>query len=94
MVRITKFTVLQDYRLELVFDNGFKGVVNLSDLAGKGVFSSWSDPEFFKQVQIGSFGELVWGDKIDLCPDSLYLKAADKNPEEIFPKLCNETAYA
>jgi len=94
MFRITKFKVLQDYRLELVFDDGVCGVVDLSNLVGKGVFSSWQDRHDFEQVRIGSFGELVWGDKIDLCPDSLYFRATGKKPEDVFPSLRREPAYA
>ncbi len=52
------------------FDNGVCGVVDLSDLVGKGVFAVWRDPHIFQQLQIGSFGELAWLGKIDLCPDS------------------------
>jgi hypothetical protein len=54
----------------------------------------WRNPHIFEQVQIGSFGELVWLDKIDLCPDSLYLKVTGKKPEDVFPTLCCEPVYA
>jgi hypothetical protein len=94
MVRITRFKVLPGYRLELVFDDGVCGVVDLSKLVGKGVFSSWCDHQFFEQVRIGSFGELVWGNNIDLCPDSLYFRATGKKPEDVFPALRREQAYA
>ena len=94
MVKITKVSVLKDYCLELVFDDGVCGVVDLSDLAGKGIFNLWNDPHVFEQVKIGSFGELIWLDKIDLCPDALYLKATGKKPEEIFPGLRCESVYA
>ena len=94
MVKITSVRVLQGYRLELVFDDGFNGVVDLSELVGKGVFALWDDHHAFEQVRIGSFGELAWGDKIDLCPDSLYLKATGKKPEEVFPALCRDFAHA
>ena len=83
MKKISEVKVLQGYRLELVFDNGARGVVDLSGLVGKGVFAIWRDRRIFEQVQIGSFGELVWGDQIDLCPDALYLKATGKKPEDI-----------
>jgi len=94
MVRITTFKVLPGYRLELVFDDGVCGVVDLSEIVGKGVFSSWCDHQFFEQVRIGSFGELVWDNKIDLCPDSLYFRATGKKPEDVFPALRREQAYA
>ena len=37
MQKITQVQVLNDYRLELTFDDGISGIVNLSDLVGKGV---------------------------------------------------------
>jgi len=94
MVKISDIKVLQGYRLELAFDDGVCGVVDLSDLVGNGVFAFWRDRHAFEQVRIGSFGELVWGDQIDLCPDSLYLRATGKKPEEVFPALRCEPAYA
>jgi hypothetical protein len=94
MVKITKVSVIKNYHLEVVFDDGVCGVIDLSDLVGKGVFTLWSDPHIFEQVQIGSFGELVWLDKIDLCPDSLYLKVTGKKPEDVFPTLRCELIYA
>ena len=94
MVKITTVKVLQDYRLELAFDDGVCGVVDLSELVGKGVFAFWRDRHVFEQVRIGSLGELIWADQIDLCPDSLYLRATGKKPEDVFPALHRETAYA
>ena len=94
MVKITRVNVLKSYRLEVDFDDGVSGMVDLSELVGKGVFALWSDPHVFEQVRIGSFGELVWGDKIDLCPDSLYLKATGKKSEDVFPALRRESIYA
>lgn len=87
MVKIIIVSALKSYHLELVFDDGVGGMVDLSDSVGKGVFTLWRDPHIFEQVQIGSFGELVWLDKIDLCPDSLYLKITGKKPEDLFPAL-------
>ena len=94
MRKISEVKVLQGYRLELVFDDGARGVVDLSGLVGKGVFAMWCNRRIFEQVRIGSFGELIWGDQIDLCPDALYLKATGKRPEDVFPALRCESAPA
>jgi hypothetical protein len=94
MRKISEVSVLQDYRLELTFDDGTCRRVDLSDLVGKGVFALWHDHRFFEQVRIGSLGELMWGDQIDLCPDSLYLRATGKKPEDVFPALRHESARA
>ena len=94
MNKISKVKVLPRYRLEVEFEDGVSGIVDLSDDVGKGVFALWHDPFFFEQVAIGSAGELVWGDKIDLCPDALYLKVTGKKPEDIFPALRNLSTHA
>lgn len=94
MNRISKVKVLPGYRLHLEFDDGVSGTVDLSENVGKGVFALWRDPLFFEQVAIGSAGELVWGEKIDLCPDALYLKVTGKKPEDLFPALHNLTNHA
>ena len=94
MPMITNVKILQDYRLELTFDNGISGTVDLSDLVGKGVFAFWRECQAFEQVRIGSCGELVWNERIDLCPDSLYLKVTGKKPEDIFPALRQEHLHA
>ena len=72
--KITNVTVLQEYKVKLEYADGTQGIVDLSYLVGKGVFSLWNDYEAFQNVKIGSSGELILGDQVDLCPDSLYLK--------------------
>ena len=94
MKRISEVTVLENYKLELVFSSGESGVVDLSDLVGKGIFALWLDYEKFREVQIGTTGELIWSDQLDLCPDSLYLRATGKRPEDVFPSLRPEKACA
>ena len=87
MKKVSKVKVLTGYRLEMEFDDGVSGTVDLLEDVGKGVFDLWCDPLAFAQVRIGSSGELVWSDRIDLCPDALYLKVTGKKPEDIFPAL-------
>jgi hypothetical protein len=91
---VAELKILPGYRLDLTFDDGVSGIVDLSHLPGKGVFESWRDPSFFEQVRIGAQGELLWGDLIDLCPDALYLKATGKSPEDIFPALSHHHTHA
>jgi hypothetical protein len=86
--------VLDGYRLSLIFDNGTTGTVDLSHLAGKGVFSLWLDRKAFESVRIGPSGELVWADQIDLCPDALYLKATGQSVDTLFPAARTESAHA
>jgi len=94
MKRIAKVKVLPAHCLALEFDDGVSGTVDLSENVGKGVFALWRDPVAFARVCIGSSGELVWDDRIDLCPDALYLKVTGKEPEDLFPVLREQPVHA
>jgi len=94
MVRPVLVRSLPNYRIYLEFSDGVKGEVDLSDLAGKGVFQAWNDYRFFEEVSIGHDRQIQWDDSIELCPDSLYLKLTGKTPEELFPKLRREQPHA
>lgn len=94
MYKINKVKVLSDYKIWLKYLDGTEGIIDLSDLVGRGVFSEWNDYEKFKNVKIGSSGELIWQDEVDLCPDSLYIKLTGKTAEELFPLLKREPIYA
>jgi len=78
---------LQGYRLWIKYSDGVEGVVDLSELVGKGVFARWENYQDFQKVHIGPGGEIAWDEEVDLCPDALYLKITGKKPEELFPKL-------
>ena len=82
------------YRLYLEFADGAKGEVDLSRLAGKGVFAIWNDYHFFENVRIGDHRELKWDNEIELCADSLYLELTHKSPEDLFPQLQREQPHA
>ena len=56
MRKIAKVKVLEGYRLELGFDDGVSGIVDVSDLVGKGVFALWRDRRAFEEVRVGSSG--------------------------------------
>lgn len=94
MVKISEAEPLEKYRLFLRFDDGVSGVVDLSDIAGRGVFEAWKREGIFEQVRITKVGALEWPGELDLCPDSLYLKLTGKQPEDIFPDLRKRVTHA
>jgi hypothetical protein len=94
MQKVVEVQALDGYRLDLRFGDGTRGTVDLSDLLGRGIFRIWDDYDTFRKVEIGSSGELLWGDQADLCPDALYLRATGKRPEDLFPALKREPVPA
>ena len=75
------------YRIWLRYADGAEGEVDLSDLAGKGVFAAWLERKFFRDVWIAEGGEIAWRNEIDLCRHALYLRLTGKAPEQVFPSL-------
>jgi hypothetical protein len=71
-----------------------EGEVDLSDLAGRGVFKAWNDLAFFNSVRLAPHGAIEWGSDLDICPDAMYMRVTGKSPEELFPSLRSVSANA
>ncbi len=78
---------LSGYRIWLRYDDGAEGEVDLSDLAGHGVCSGWSDPAVFNAVHLAGHGAIEWSPDLDLCPDAMYLRLTGKSVDEVFPAM-------
>jgi hypothetical protein len=87
MKRLVEAKAEQRFRVALRFDDGTRGVADLSDLAGRGVFAAWSVPGQFESLSIGTAGELTWACGVDLCADALYLRVTGGRPGDLFPSL-------
>ena len=71
-IRPTAVAPRDGYRIRVQFSDGAEGEVDLSHLAGKGIFQAWEDRRFFESVGFNEHGDIAWGDAIDLCSDTLY----------------------
>jgi len=65
---------IDGYTLELLFENGRKGVYDFSSYLNKGgVFGRLSDPLYFKRFYVNKeLGVLCWPDGLDIAPETLY----------------------
>lgn len=73
------------FKIWVRFDDGVSGEIDLSHLAGKGVFKAWNDPEFFKGVYVDPGRAIAWSEEIDICPDAVYMEVKGLTVEEMFP---------
>lgn len=87
MPRPVEVKALPNHRIWLRYDDGVEGDVDLSDLAGHGVFAAWRDAAFFSTVHLASHGGIEWSSDLDLCPDALYLRLTGKRIEDVFPEM-------
>ena len=78
------------FRIWVKFDDDVSGEVDLSHLAGLGVFKAWDDRGFFESVYLSENGVPAWGEGdgiIDIDALKLYMDITGKTPEELLPGL-------
>ena len=65
------------YKIEVTFEDGAAGIVDFEKyLERGGVFNKFKDLDFFKKFSINEeLDVLVWGDEIDIAPETLYAEA-------------------
>ena len=82
------------YRIWIRYSDGSSGEVDLSHLAGRGVFDAWENRAFFENVSIASDGAISWEEDLDLCPDAIYMQLTGKSIEDMMPsaRLLSEDA--
>ena len=85
MIRPTEVQPREDHRIWLRYSDGTSGEVDLSYLAGRGVFEAWNVRACFESVHIASNGAIAWNEAIELCPDAIYMRLTGKSVEEVMP---------
>ena len=73
MIRPTNVKSLGRYRIWLQYSDGVSGKIDLSNVAGKGVFKAWDEPGCFDQVHVAPHRAIAWGNDVELCPDAAVL---------------------
>lgn len=71
---LTSVQAIEKYKLSLTYNDGTRGILDLSDLAFKGVFNYWEADDNFFNVHINpEGGGITWSDHLDICSDAAYL---------------------
>ncbi len=93
-MKLVEISPRPGFKLFLRYDDGVDGMLDLSSLAGRGVFAAWLEPGVFEEVRLTDAGAPEWPGELDLCPDALYLQLSGKRAEEVFPALLRIPAHA
>lgn len=71
MEKIVSVNVVSSYKLEILFADGFKGIIDVSPFIGGGISDALKSPEYFTQVSINEFSGITWPNGYDFCPNYL-----------------------
>ena len=69
---VTKVDALDNFKLQLQFENGEVKVFDVTPYLDKGIFTELKDQSYFKRVRV-AFGSIEWPNEQDFSKDTLYL---------------------
>ncbi len=72
MWRIVKVRAFHEFRLEVWFEDGVHGVVDLREELWGPMFEPLRDLAFFAQVGLDDFGAPCWPNGADIAPDAIH----------------------
>lgn len=84
MHTIKSLKYLDNYRLELTFEDSAVKIIDLKDEIYGEIFEPLKDLSYFKQAYVNhDIGTVSWPNDADFCPDFLYEKSVstDKNKD-------------
>lgn len=72
---------IEGFLVELLFNNGRKGVADLSSALQGPMFDPLRDPSVFSQLRVDQeLATVVWPNGADLAPEFLYFQAFKDDP--------------
>ncbi|MFH0341424.1 MAG: DUF2442 domain-containing protein [Chromatiales bacterium] len=74
MERVLRARALSDYRIDIEFDDGVRGIVSIKERLFGPMFEPLRDEKLFSQLKIDDFGVICWPNGADLAPDALYAR--------------------
>jgi hypothetical protein len=84
--KLAKVTVVEDYKLHLIYMDGADGIFDFASSVGfYGVFEKLRDPALFRKARISRdvWKTLGWPGRLDLDPVVLYSRVTGKSIEWI-----------
>ena len=75
-LHLTEAKYIEDYKVEVSFDNGRKGIADLSDTPHGPVFEPLKNKSFFAQIKVDpELKTIVWPNGADLAPEYIFFRA-------------------
>ena len=91
-IQVTKVKAIKRYQLYVHFSDGTEGVLDLAELAGKGVFKIWDEANLFEKVFIDEESKAItWPGELDIDTINAYCTINNISPENL---LIPNTSYA
>ncbi len=79
LVWIIEAKYIEDYIIELTFNDGFNGLVDLKNKLKGQIFNPLKNKDYFKKFTLNNW-TIEWDCNVDFAPEYLYNLATEQNP--------------
>ena len=76
-----KVSALSNYRIQVFFEDGVNGIVDLKDMVHKGIFKTLQNVSFFNKPYIIN-GAIAWSEDLEIDSNNIYAEISGVNPSE------------
>ena len=73
IVKVVSVEPLEDYKLRVKLSDGRRGIFDVSEFVGMGVFQELKDREYFRSVFI-NHGTVAWPHEQDIAPELIEIE--------------------
>jgi hypothetical protein len=81
-LHVTDASYLEDYKVEVAFNNGRKGIADLTDALKGPMFEPLKNKTVFANLVVDEeLDTIVWSNGADLAPEYIYFQAFKNEPE-------------
>ena len=90
-MKVQEVKYIADYTINIKFDDGISGTIQLNDLVQKGIFKVLQDKNQFAKVYTHGYS-IAWSNELEIDATKIYSDLTGKNFGEILsPKLTHAT---
>ena len=80
MLEVIKAEYIEEYRIQIAFNNGASGVVDLTDTLWGAMFEKLKDYNIFRKFEVSDVVHTIrWENDADLAPEYLYEKMVEQS---------------
>jgi hypothetical protein len=81
-MKVVDVNSLLGYKLQVTFDDGVSGVIDLIDFIKIGIFSVLQNEGLFNKVYTNGYS-IAWSDELEIDALTVYAELSGKSPEDM-----------
>jgi len=82
-MKVIKVLAIPEYKIQVTFDDGVSGIIDLKNYIQTGIFTSLNNKETFNKVYSTGYS-VAWSDDLEIDALNIYAEISGKKPEDIF----------